>query len=124
MNYQRGEIVLVPFPFTDLSQQKARPAIVVSPDSFNRRSPDVILAAISSQVPKTPDEFELVIVQSHPDFGRTGLRVASVIKSSKLVTLKKSLIYTKLGKLTDLIMQELDSRLIQAVGVKNYPDEQ
>ncbi len=124
MNYQRGEIVLVPFPFTDLSRQKARPAIVVSPDSFNRRSPDVILAAISSQVPETPDEFELVIEQGYPDFGGTGLRVASVIKSSKLVTLKKSLIYTKLGKLTDLVMQELDSRLIQAVGVKNYPDEQ
>ena len=35
MSLQRGDIVLVPFPFTDLSRQKARPALVVSPQNFN-----------------------------------------------------------------------------------------
>ena len=61
MVLKRGDIVLVPFPFTDLTRQKARPTVVVSPQSFNTSSPDVILAAISSQLPPTPSEMEIII---------------------------------------------------------------
>ncbi len=48
--YKRGDIVLVSFPFTDLSSSKRRPALVVSPDSFNDAGADLVLAAITSQV--------------------------------------------------------------------------
>lgn len=47
--YKRGDIVLVSFPFTDLSSSKTRPALVVSPDSFNQTMQDLVLAAITSQ---------------------------------------------------------------------------
>src|SRR5476651_587335 len=47
--YKRGDIVLVSFPFTDLSSSKKRPALVVSPDSFNQTMQDVVLAAITTQ---------------------------------------------------------------------------
>jgi mRNA interferase MazF len=47
--YRRGDIVLVSFPFTDLTSSKRRPALVVSPDSFNQAMQDVVLAAITSQ---------------------------------------------------------------------------
>ena len=47
--YRRGDTVLVSFPFTDLSSSKRRPALVVSPDSFNHAMQDVVLAAITSQ---------------------------------------------------------------------------
>jgi mRNA interferase MazF len=47
--YKRGDIVLVSFPFTDLSSSKRRPALVVSPDSFNEAMQDLVLAAITSQ---------------------------------------------------------------------------
>ncbi len=43
------DIVLVPFPFTDLTTSKKRPALVVSPDSYNS-GPDVIIAFITSQL--------------------------------------------------------------------------
>ena len=48
--FRRGDIVLVPFPFTDLSSSKRRPALVVSPDTFNERMQDLLLAAITSQL--------------------------------------------------------------------------
>jgi len=47
--YRRGDIVLVSFPFTDLSSSKRRPALVVSPDAFNQTMQDLVLAAITSQ---------------------------------------------------------------------------
>ena len=48
--YKRGDIVLVLFPFTDLTSSKRRPALVVSPDPFNDGMQDVVLAAITSQI--------------------------------------------------------------------------
>jgi mRNA interferase MazF len=46
--------VLVSFPFTDLTSTKRRPALVVSPDSFNELNEDLILAAVTSQVTNSP----------------------------------------------------------------------
>jgi mRNA interferase MazF len=48
MSYDFGEVVLVRFPFTDLSTTKQRPAAVVSSRDYNSRRPDVMLVAISS----------------------------------------------------------------------------
>ncbi|MGP8330609.1 MAG: type II toxin-antitoxin system PemK/MazF family toxin [Methanosarcinaceae archaeon] len=51
MNYKRGDIVIVPFPFITLAgvKQKARPALVVSDHSIQRRFNDLILAGITSR---------------------------------------------------------------------------
>jgi hypothetical protein len=48
--YKRGDIVLVSFPFTDLSTSKRRPALVVSPDSFNETMRDLVLAATEGRL--------------------------------------------------------------------------
>ena len=48
--YSRGDIVLVSFPFTDLSSSKRRPALVVSPNSHNEQLQDVVLVAVTSKI--------------------------------------------------------------------------
>ena len=58
MPYYQGDIVLVPFPFTDLSGTKVRPAIVVSNNDINTTD-DLILAAITTNL-KT-DEFSFAL---------------------------------------------------------------
>ena len=50
ISYKRGDVVLLPFPFTDLSSSKRRPALVISPDAFNDQMQDLVVAAIASQL--------------------------------------------------------------------------
>ncbi len=123
MRLRRGDVVLVPFPFTDLTRQKARPAVVVSSERFNAASADVILVAISSKLPATSNDTDLVLQHGSADFQTTGLRVSSVIRTAKLVTLQQSLIYTTLGKLDSRVIDELDERLARAVGLQALADE-
>lgn len=53
--YDQGDILLVPFPFTDQSTSKQRPAVVLSSKQYNRDHPDVIPAAITSQTQRDSD---------------------------------------------------------------------
>lgn len=123
MTFQRGDVVLVPFPFTDFSRQKARPAVVLSSLSSGGGPPDVILAAISSKVPAVPGDTEVVLRQSSHEFTNTGLRVSSVIKANKLVTIQESLIYRTLGRLDIQTLRELDERLSRALGLRELSEE-
>lgn len=50
MAFKRGDIVLIPFPYTDLSAAKTRPAVVVSSDLYQSARPEVLLAYVSSQI--------------------------------------------------------------------------
>jgi mRNA interferase MazF len=45
-----GDVVLVPFPFTDQTASKKRSAVVVSADAYHQRRPDVIVMAVTSQI--------------------------------------------------------------------------
>ena len=48
MAYQRGDVLLVPFPFSDLSTSKVRPAVVVSSALYHTSEPDLLLAALAA----------------------------------------------------------------------------
>jgi mRNA interferase MazF len=57
-----GDVIVVPFPFTDQTAVKKRPAVVVSSERYNRERPDLILMAITSQVRPTPTVGEVAVV--------------------------------------------------------------
>ena len=86
-SFRRGDIVLVSFPFTDLSTTKRRPALVVSPDSFNEATSDLVLAAITSQI---SEDTPLMIVES--DCVDGALPKASALKPTKLFTIHSTLV--------------------------------
>lgn len=88
--YAFGDIVLTRFPFTDLSGDKRRPALVVSRD--NGRRDDLILCFITS-VPRTgPDLAPLAPLPG------TGLKVLSVVRFDKIATLDRAVIAGRLGQ--------------------------
>jgi mRNA interferase MazF len=49
-NYSFGDVVLVPFPYTEQTTTKKRPAVIVSSASYNGSRPDLILMAVTSQI--------------------------------------------------------------------------
>lgn len=91
----RGDIVLVEYPFTDHSGSKVRPALVVSGDEFNRGQ-DRNLAAISTNF-DPDDPFVFTIRVGDPHFTATGLKRDSAIRFTKILTLDKRVILRKLG---------------------------
>ena len=86
--YRQGDIVLVAFPFTDLTSTKRRPALVLSPDSFNAAGEDLVLAAVTSHITGDPNAVHL----RRSDFAEGGLPKASMVKTTKLFTMHSSLV--------------------------------
>lgn len=109
MIMNRGTIVLTVFPFTDLSSTKRRPAVVVSDTRFNDR--DTTLAFISSKIDKANSDTDYILKSDSQDFISTGLKVSSVFKMNKLATLDNSLIIGEMGKASEPLMKQLDSKL-------------
>jgi mRNA interferase MazF len=92
----RGKVILLRFPFDDLSTSKVRPAVCLT-NPIGSHS-HVILAFISSRIPLDLLETDLIIDTSHEDFNGTGLKVASTLRLHRLVTVTTSLCQRELGE--------------------------
>jgi mRNA interferase MazF len=95
--FKRGDVVLVPFPFTDLTTRKQRPGLVISSDAFNAANDDVVLLAITSQIPSTLGTDEFLIPQS--DLAACGLPKPSLVRLMKVFTLHQRLVIKHRGTL-------------------------
>lgn len=110
--FQRGDIVLIRFPFTDLSGSKRRPAIILA-----EYPPDIVVAFISSVLPSVPEKSDLLLLPSAPFFSATGLKKASVVRLRKVVTLEQALVTRKLGKLDHSLLTSVDKALVHGLGI-------
>ena len=104
--YSFGDILLVPFPFTDQTSRKKRPAVIISSNDYNQQKLDLIIMAITSQIslPLTLGELQII------DFSAAGLIKPSVIKPV-ISTIEKSLVIRKLGQLQDSDCQNLKNMI-------------
>jgi mRNA interferase MazF len=94
----KHKIVLVPFPFDDLSGQKLRPAVCLTEEI--KPYDHVILAFITSRVVRNPSDTDYVIDAGHADFAQTGLKVSSMIRLHRLMTVSSRIIRRELGELS------------------------
>jgi len=97
----KGDIVLISFPFTDLTGAKNRPALILMETEF-----DVTVAFITSQL-KWQDQFDIALNPSQEN----GLKVISLIRLTKLATIDKQLVLGKLGQLALTEMILLNTKL-------------
>ena len=99
-----GDIVLIPFPFTELTTIKVRPAVIatITKDKYQ----DIAICAISSVLPAKPSDNEFVIFPG----GDNSLKVPSIVKVDRIVTLKNKNIIAKLGKLDNTQIQTFKAK--------------
>ena len=103
---------LVPFPFTDQTAAKKRPAVIISSDRYRERRPDVIVMAVTSQILRPAGAIGEVLIS---DWQGAGLPKASLIKPV-IATIEQGLILRKLGSLQTGDVQTLRSGLRQVIG--------
>lgn len=106
----KGDIILVPFPFTDLSGQKVRPALVLHAEP---KGEDCIVAFLSSVKSKRTLRFDVPVMPSP----KNGLKVPSVIKVNKIATLQKKIALGELGTLEATHRTKVDQKLRQLLEV-------
>lgn len=96
--YDFGDVLLVPFPFTDHTTAKKRPAVVVSSQTYHQHRPDIIVMAVTSQKPSPAGGVDVEVPVSQ--WKEAGLLKPSVMKPI-LATMEPRLAIKKLGRLTE-----------------------
>ncbi len=119
MKVERGDIVLVDFPYSDQTGGKIRPALVVQSDMWNQRIDDTILALITSssqrRIGATTQYFiDVSTVEGH----LTGLHINSIVQCENLNTQDQNLILRIIGKLSETAMEQIDKCLQSALGIR------
>lgn len=97
----KGDIVLIPFPFTNLTGSKLRPAVVLIANKF-----DATVCFITSQT-AWQEPTDVIVMPSLAN----GLKVTSLIRTSKIATLDRNLAKGLLGRLSAIELTDLDTRL-------------
>jgi len=105
VRYEKGDIVIFQFPFSDIDKSKKRPSMVVA----TLKGDHVILSQITGQPRPDPDLLDLNI----KDFQSGGISRDSFIRPSVLFTVHKSRIEYKAGKLKQEKIKEVQNKIIQ-----------
>ncbi|WP_319420213.1 type II toxin-antitoxin system PemK/MazF family toxin [Pleurocapsa sp. FMAR1] len=115
MALNKGDIVLVQFPFSDLSQTKLRPALVLV---VSASIDEITLCFISSQKVKSLSASEFAIAKSDREFAETGLKADSKVRVTRIITLERKLILRKIGELSKNQILKLNQILTTAFKLK------
>ena len=99
---KKGDVVLIPFPFTDLTGMKARPALALAVFEST-----IIVSFMTSQL-KWQEESDIRVSPSE----HNGLKKQSVIRLSKITTLDKELVIGRLGSLTETDLSSINGKLL------------
>ena len=111
MAHAFGEVVLVPFPFTDQSGAKKRPAVIVSSSGYHAGRRDLVIMAITSQV-RQPLGFGEAIIN---DWQAAGLIKPSVLKPV-FTTIEQGLVVRTMGTLSATDLRTLREIIGQVIG--------
>jgi mRNA interferase MazF len=105
--FVKGDIVVVPFPFSDLTKAKRRPALVI----VDLEGDDIILFQITSQLNK--DNHSIAINEGN--FKEGNLRQVSNIRPNRIFTADSSIILYKVGALNNYMINRVIEKIIEIV---------
>lgn len=111
MNAQQKEIVLLPYPFSDLEGTKVRPAVIVSNNLFNRKSDDCVMVPLTAVIKDEP--YSVIINQGNLSSGK--LLKQSRVRADKIFTVEKKLIIMKIGIINDKTFTKIKEEIIKVL---------
>ncbi|KXS44429.1 type II toxin-antitoxin system PemK/MazF family toxin [Methanolobus zinderi] len=104
--YKKGDVVVLPFPYTDMTASKTRPVLVVA----HPRGTNVIVSQITSQQARK-DEYAVSLTKE--DFAEGSLPRASFVKANMIMTLAEDMILTKTGVVDKDKMKDIENKLVR-----------
>jgi mRNA interferase MazF len=107
--YKQREIVLVPFPYSDLSSSKRRPVLVISNDDYNQSFDDVVVCVITSN--RQIDGYSVPLDTENVEIGI--MPESSVFKVHKLFTIAQSQIIRKFS----IVQFDFFKKIIQKIDI-------
>lgn len=112
--YERGEVILVLFPYSNLKAAKVRPALVVQANNLQTDLPQLIVAMITSRMFRANHPSRVTIPLSSSEGQQSGLLTDSVVMTDNLATIAESEIDRKIGSLP---MEALNLALRHTLGL-------
>lgn len=109
--FVKGDVVVVPFPFSDLSQSKRRPALVIAALDGD----DLILCQITSQTIK--DNYSLSL--DDKDFETGGLKQPSNLRPNRIFTADRHIILYRVGNLKSEKHSDVVEKIVEIIRGKN-----
>ncbi len=109
ISFEQGEIILIPFPFTNLKAIKKRPVVVLSKDEVNQKFGDFISCGITSNI----QDFKYSILIDKNDLEYGYLPKPSRIKTNVIFTLEKSSAIKSLGKINADTFRKVKEELLK-----------
>jgi mRNA interferase MazF len=104
---EQGDILLVPIPFTDLASQKRRPVIVISNNSYNQKTTDIIVVAMTSNPAETDYGFTI----TSPDLEKGALNHPGKVRVDKIYTLSQAIVVKTFGRVNEKTLERIRQAL-------------
>ncbi len=111
ITYKQREIVLVPFPYSDLSATKRRPVLIVSNNDYNSAFPDVLVCVITSNI--FGDDYSVRLENENLEIGV--LPESSVVKTHKLFTIEKTKIIRKFSMIKSEYYDQIKDKIVALI---------
>jgi mRNA interferase MazF len=108
---QAGRIVLLHFPFTNLSEAKLRPVLTLR--RISRRFGDWLVCMVSSQLHQVDLDIDDILRTTDADFSASGLKVSSVLRLARLAIVDGGLIVGEIGTVNQERLDSIRRRLAQ-----------
>ena len=109
MQINQKEVVLLPYPFSNFEGMKVRPALVVSNESFNKKSADCIMVPLTTVIKGEP--YSIIIDNADMDSGE--LVKQSRIRADKIFSVEKNLVTMKIGIIKDKTFDKVKAEIFR-----------
>lgn len=103
IQFNQGDILIVPFPFSNLRAVTQRPVLVLSSNNYNKNSEDIVTCGITSNLKDT--RCSVIVDNEHLSEGK--IPVKSRIKVDKLFTIEKGIVKRKIARVNKKVLEEV-----------------